>query len=174
MANHVLSDLREGASLARTAGDAETVFVDLYPRLVRCARMLAPAGVDAEDLVQDALVNALARHPGLKGVDHPQAYLMRAISRTAWRQSLRLRLRAFSASLDSPAAAVAGVNVDLFVALRTLPMRQRECLFWRFVEDYSVEKTAAVMGCSNGTVKSQTSKALSRLAETHYLSEVGA
>lgn len=48
----------------------------------------------------------------------------------------------------------------LMVALAQLPPRQRACVVLRYFEDLSVEQTAALLGCTEGTVKSQTSRAL--------------
>jgi len=46
-----------------------------------------------------------------------------------------------------------------------LPVRQRQVVVLRYFDDMSVEAVADVMGCSVGTVKSQSAKGLSKLRE---------
>ncbi len=48
-------------------------------------------------------------------------------------------------------------------AVRALPARQRAVVVLRFFEDLSVEDTAEALGCTTGTVKSQTHRALQAL-----------
>ena len=48
-------------------------------------------------------------------------------------------------------------------ALRGLSPQQRAIVALRYVEDLSVAETAAILSCSQNTVKVQASKALARL-----------
>jgi RNA polymerase sigma factor (sigma-70 family) len=83
------------------------------------------------------------------------------------RSSLRRRLvelrhqRSFGEEAPDPDPIV---RLDIASALAKLPARKRACVVLRHLADLSVEETAAVLGISTGSVKSQTHRAL-RLLE---------
>jgi RNA polymerase sigma factor (sigma-70 family) len=141
----------------------EVDFEGLYRRLLPLARVVAPRGVDGSDLVQEALTRALTRHPDLRGVRDPPAYLSVIIVNAArsWgaREARRFPLDVRDPGRSDPAAS----DDDVLDLLVQLPPRQRACLYLRFVEDLGVKEVARRLGCSTGTVKSQTSKALATL-----------
>jgi DNA-directed RNA polymerase specialized sigma24 family protein len=58
-----------------------------------------------------------------------------------------------------------GLTVEVLGALARLPRRQRAVVVLRYVEDLDVEATAALLGISGGTVKSQAAKGLAALRE---------
>ncbi len=60
----------------------------------------------------------------------------------------------------------------LWAALQSLPPRQRAAIVLRFYEDLSEARTAEVLGCAPGTVKSQVSAGLRKLRD-HLGERVG-
>jgi RNA polymerase sigma factor (sigma-70 family) len=64
-----------------------------------------------------------------------------------------------------------GDRQDTLTALASLPRGQRAVLVLRFYEDLTEAQTAEVLGVSVGTVKSQTSRALSALRSSPMLME---
>jgi DNA-directed RNA polymerase specialized sigma24 family protein len=83
------------------------------------------------------------------------------------RRSLRRRLqerRAWYGARDLRSADP-GEGVDLLRALARLPARKRACVVLRCYLDLSEADTAAALGLSVGTVKSQTAKALQKLEQ---------
>ena len=138
--------------------------------LLRSAWLLTGDEVTARDLVQAALVKARARWAWLVRQDAPEAYVRRIMLSTflAWRWRWRGELPVAVVpgrprQRDTPAEA--DIRRAVSHALRTLPPRQRAMVVLRFFDDLTEAQAAEVLGCSVGTVKSQTAKALSRLRD---------
>jgi RNA polymerase sigma-70 factor (sigma-E family) len=141
-----------------------------WPSLVRYATLLCGDAVEAEELVQSALVRVALRWPFVHDKDNPDGYVKRAIVRgriNGWR-GVRRHETVVSVLPDVAVAdGLAALDEHDAVrrALATLPPRQRAVLVLRYLDDRSEQETAAMLGCSVGTVKSQTHKALAKLRE---------
>ena len=124
----------------------------------------------AEDLTQSALLKLYLNWKRLVHHDGLDAYTRRILIRTflAERRLLwRRREQATSDPLEVAAPLAGDVEDRLLIrkALAAVPPRQRAVLVLRFWNDLSVEETAAVLGCSTGTVKSQTNRGLATLRQ---------
>ncbi|MDO5504085.1 MAG: SigE family RNA polymerase sigma factor [Actinomycetia bacterium] len=139
--------------------------------LVRAATLLTGDATSAEDLVQDTLVRAAAQW---HRIDHrtPDAYVRRimytrSIDRWRWRRNQPdpVDLSTVPESADRDRSCDTDSRLALESALARLTPKQRAVLVLRFYEDRSEAATAEILGCSVGTVKSQTSHALGRIRE---------
>ena len=124
----------------------------------------------AEDLVQTALARTVLAWPRLRNQVDPGAYVRRIMvneQRSAWRRQRRhpeVRLEPMGDGEAFPPDEARLVERDrVWRELVNLPPRQRAVLVLRFYEDRSEREVATLLGCSVGTVKSQTSKALTKL-----------
>jgi RNA polymerase sigma-70 factor (sigma-E family) len=140
------------------------------PRLKRLAFLLTGDLDEAEDLLQSAYAKAMPHWSKVSGYDVPDAYMRRVMVsiRTSWWRRSRGR-ETLVPEIPERRVVPPGVGesvVDsqmLLTALRALPERQRAAVVLRHWCDLSEAETAVTMGCSVGTVKSTTSKALARL-----------
>jgi RNA polymerase sigma-70 factor (sigma-E family) len=139
-------------------------------RLHGFAALLGGTWHDAEDLVQQALLRSASRWPTAR--ERPEAYTRKILinlARDRWRSRRYNAEHAADDLADLPAApwsddiSPALERQLLLRACRLLPVQQRAVLVLRFWEDRSVAETAAVLGCTEGTVKSHTHRALNRL-----------
>jgi len=148
--------------------DDFTAFVaSRSPRLARTAFLLTRDHGHAEDLLQTALAKSWLAWPRIYG--DPERYLRRVLVNTYttwWRRKWNdeAPAPALPETVSQPDIASAVAERDLlWHALGRLPRRQRAVLVLRFYEDLSIDETAELLGCTAGTVKSQTSKALATL-----------
>lgn len=121
----------------------------------------------AEDLTQAALLKLYLAWPRLVRHDALDAYARKIVLRTflsehrrAWRKRERLTDEPPETAAEQP-----GTEHELLVrhALAAVAPKQRAVLVLRFFNDLSVEETAAALGCSTGTVKSQSARGLGTL-----------
>ncbi|MFC4018124.1 RNA polymerase sigma factor [Micromonospora sp. GCM10011542] len=161
------------------AGDLEA-----YERLVarhtasayRTAVLLG-AGADAEDVAQEAFVKGYHKLSRYRGESSFRSWLL-AIVANETRNLHRSRGRRDGLVLRAAAAhphsdVTEDVAIDsvlagerrtaLVQALRLLPVRDREVIVCRYFLDLSEDETVAMLGWPRGTVKSRTSRALTKL-----------
>jgi RNA polymerase sigma-70 factor (sigma-E family) len=152
--------------MRRLGSDFDEFVVGRSPALLRTAVLLVGDRHEAEDLLQTALLR-LARHWS-RAADNPNAYVRRVLVNLAYDHSRRRRRRPERLGFV-PEVPHEGADPDdrddLIRALRELPERQRATVVLRFWEDLSVAETAALLDCTEGTVKSTTSKALAHLRD---------
>jgi RNA polymerase sigma-70 factor (sigma-E family) len=134
--------------------------------LLRSAYLLTGDHHAAEDLVQTALFKTAMRWRRVAAGGDPEPYVRRVLYNehvSAWRRRRHLTEVAVSPPDRAGAGAGSDDRVVLQEALARLTPKQRAVLVLRYFEDLTEVQTAAVLGCSPGTVKSQTRHALERL-----------
>ncbi|MFJ5224361.1 SigE family RNA polymerase sigma factor [Streptomyces sp. NPDC088400] len=149
-------------------GDFEAFVAARGPRLLRVAWLLTGDAHLAEDLLQSTLAKVWPKWSRISG-GHPEAYVRKTLVHqhaSWWRRRWRGELpHGDVPDVVGSVDAYASVDLEqsLAAAVRSLPVRQRAVVVLRYFEDLSVEDTAATLGCSTGTVKSQSSRALRTL-----------
>lgn len=140
--------------------------------LLHTAYLLTGDWEQGRDLLQSALASTARRWSQLRDRQQPETYARRAIYHA---QVDRFRLLSWGRETvtetlpDHPSAQVADwvdtvvQRQDIMVALRRLPKRQRAVIVLRYFEDRPDTEVAAILGVAQGTVRSQTHKALASL-----------
>jgi RNA polymerase sigma-70 factor (sigma-E family) len=135
--------------------------------LIRVAFVLTGDQHSAEDLLQTALTKAAASWGRIH--TSPEAYVRQVMYRelVSGRRRRAGHRETTMGDLPDQAAAVAGPSTEtrltLQQALRALPAGKRAVLVLRYLEDLPETQVAAILGCSVGTVRSQTHKAITQL-----------
>jgi len=147
--------------------DAKSI-VELIPRLRRYARALVGDRVAADDLVQDTLERAWAKlHLYRRGTDL-RAWLFTVMHNVFVNQRRAARPtapidEAMPELAQAPRETDGLVLRDLELAIRRLPVEQREVLLLVALEDMSYEEAAGALGIPIGTVMSRLARAREKL-----------
>lgn len=138
--------------------------------LLRTAYLLTGDQHLAEDLVQTALARTHLAWNRLHASGNAEAYTRKIMYNEQVSKWRRRRPEVVTDDVPHRPGAdeseLVTLRLTLREALRSLTARQRAVLILRFFDDLSEFDTAEVLGCSVGTVKSQTAKALARLRRT--------
>ena len=153
--------------------DEERQFVEFVtsrlPRLHRVAYLLCGDATRADDVVQATITALYLQWHRASRAENLDAYAHRILlrrhvdeRRRPWsRVLLGARLPEWTAPADESVEDADAVRS----MLARLPAGQRAVIVLRFLADLSVEQTAAALGCSEGNVKSQTSRGLATLRD---------
>ena len=149
--------------------------------LVRTATMLAAGDAHkAEDLVQTVLLRMYVSWPQIRSSSR-DAYARKMLVNASLDERRRTYARHEQNRAEVPDVAVeetvaSDTEAAVFRALAQLPQGMRAAVILRHLHDASVAETADALGCSEGTVKSQTARGLAQLraALSGLVAEAGA
>ncbi|TGQ54791.1 RNA polymerase sigma factor [Mesorhizobium sp. M1C.F.Ca.ET.193.01.1.1] len=139
----------------------EAMLVSLRPRLHRYAARMAGSTVEGEDIVQEAVVKALAAHDGGATVERPEQWLFR-IAHNAAQDHLRRRQRERSRMSEADMTGIedlsAGAETRLAAAtsLRSfmqLTLAQRSAVILVDVLGLNLHETCEVTGATLAATK---------------------
>jgi RNA polymerase sigma-70 factor (ECF subfamily) len=146
--------------------------IELLPSLRAFARSLAHNAAQADDLVQDTLVKALANVDRFEQGTNLRAWLF-TILRNHYYSQLRKSKREIEDAEGRHAARIAvrpeqdgSVDLEDFkVAFAQLAPDHREVLTLVGASGCSYEEAASICGCAVGTIKSRVNRARRKLSD---------
>jgi len=143
-------------------------FLAEFPRLVSMLTAWSGDRAVAEDLAQDALLQAHRNWATVATLDRPGTWVRRvALNHSSNEGRRRRRERAALARIRSDDRAdvvIPTADDQLWAKVRALPPAQRDATIMRYVDDLPLADIAAVLGCSDGTVKTHLQRARRTLA----------
>ena len=131
----------------------------------------------AEDLVQETLARTWQAWPRIQRAELAESYVRKVmvnLNVSWWRRRWRGESpqAVLPEQLGQDLTGQADVRDAVRRALAVLPPRQRAVLVLRYFEDWTEAQTAATLGCSVGTVKSQAHRAIARLRTDPQIAEL--
>ncbi|UCI26630.1 RNA polymerase sigma factor [Mesorhizobium sp. B2-8-5] len=141
--------------------ELEAMLVGLRPKLHRYAARMAGSAIEGEDIVQEAVVKALAAHDGGARVERPEQWLFR-IAHNAAQDHLRRRQRERSRMSEADMTAIADLSASAETRLATamslrsfmrLTPAQRSAVILVDVLGLSLHETCEVTGATLAAVK---------------------
>jgi RNA polymerase sigma-70 factor (sigma-E family) len=171
-ATQVVSGADRRSARDRREADFAAYLAARQPSLLRTAYLLTGNRHDAEDLVQTAFAKLYLSWDKVRDQGSMDGYVRRilvnehnSLWRHAWKRREHTAEDTVLHALDTPHhdSPDDGVGATLWDVVQTLPRKARAVVVLRYYEELSEAETAAVLGISVGTVKSQTSRALAAL-----------
>ncbi len=124
---------------------------------------------DADDLAQDALVKAYLSCAGYQDKGKFRSWLYKIAYNTFLNHKASLRC---TESIDEARTLVSSVSSDsgfehqdLYLALRTLPPKERSAITLFYLNGYNIKEIAAITEASEDAVKKQLSRGRDKLKE---------
>ena len=158
-----------GSRAVRLPGPFEQFYLQEYPRVVKLAYALSGSRTGAEDIAQEAFLRAYRDWDRVGSYEHQAAWVRRVAANLAT-SGMRRRLveaRALTrlAARREPALdPLPDENADFWRVVRALPHRQAQAVALYYLEDLSIQQTATVLDCAEGTVRAHLAKARRTLA----------
>ena len=155
--------------VVRLPGRFEYFYLQEYPRVVALAYALSGSRTGAEDIAQEAFLRAYRDWDRVGSYEHQVAWVRRVAANLATsglrRRVIEARALTRLASRREPAVdPMPAENTQFWAAVRALPSRQAQAVAFYYLEDLSIQQTAAVLDCAEGTVKAHLAKARKALA----------
>lgn len=164
-----MTDANEEQEWRALAGGQSRAVAALYDRhagaLLAVARAITGNRADAEDAVQQTILNLYRSRAALARADDPRAYAFRALRHAALSVSRKRREAPLPDGFDHAATASPAPvrDADLERALARLPLDQREVVALKVDGELTFAEIGAALGVSPNTAASRYRYALERL-----------
>ena len=127
-------------------------------RLYATAYLLLHVTADCEDAVQEAVLRAWQRLPGLQNPQFFETWLTRIVINEC-KSQLRRRSRRGETELSPQLAAPVSPEPELHAALTALKWKYRVVLTLKYIDGYTIEEIAHILTLPRGTVASRLDQA---------------
>jgi RNA polymerase sigma factor (sigma-70 family) len=158
----------------RLPGSFEDFYLQEYPKVVKLAYALSGSRTGAEDIAQEAFLRAYRDWQRVGSYEHQAAWVRRVAANLATsglrRRLLEARaLARLAARREAALDPLPADNADFWRAVRALPHRQAQAVALYYLGDLSIQQTAQVLDCAEGTVRAHLAKARQALARRLHL-----
>ncbi len=161
--------LDEGSPIRPGREGFEHFYSREFATVAALAYVLSGSRTLAEEITQEAFMAAYRQWERIGSFDRPGAWVRRVVANKAassWRRraaAVRAMSRLTSATEQQPAPEMNAEAIELWDAVRSLPLRQRQAVALHYIDDLPLDDIGEVLGCSAGTVKTHLARGRERL-----------
>ncbi len=166
-----MSDAASSATAAapiRAVPDFDAFYAREYGTVLGLAYALSGSRLGAEDICQEAFLDAYRRWGDISGYDNPGAWVRRVVANRAVsayrRRSAEIRAITRLRGRAQPLDELDPASDEVWRAVRKLPHRQAQAVALFYVEDASLSDVATTLQCSIETVRTHLRRARKTLS----------